>query len=116
MSVLGVIIFRQSLDTNLLLEKQQNNQAGPQRKLLWGIHSIPGAEEPLAAAEGIWSCVEQKSCRLLSSAGDFSLILQNLPACGVVSADLLRAVGTQPVCVWKQGGLVFDDIGAAAAL
>lgn len=37
-------------------------------------------------------------------------------ACGVVSEDLLRAMGTQSVYVLKEGGLVFDDIVAAAAL
>lgn len=37
-------------------------------------------------------------------------------ACGGVSDDLLRAMGTQSVYALKQGGLVFDDIVAAAAL
>lgn len=60
--------------------------------------------------------MEQEACTLLCFAGDFSLLLQNLPACGVVSDDLLRAVGTQSVCVLKQGDLVFDDIVAAASL
>lgn len=37
-------------------------------------------------------------------------------ACGIVSDELLRAVGAQSVYVLKQGGLVFDDIVVAAAL